>query len=299
MSAASDAIARASAQARAQMDTLDDDSAAQLRQLYEQVIAQLQRDLRAYGDDQGHLRVEVLNAYLRQAIARLDGLSAAQRDLLQQHLSQSAQLGARPWGASGGILPSALPLPLLADAAARFVNQFTAADGLRLSDRLWRLDRGAKERIADVLRRNVVMGRDASRAAAEFLALGQEIPREIQQQLGLDQIDTAGKTIAELLLTGPGNPYANARRVFRTEMNRAHGEAYRAGAGAHPDVIGERFVLSPNHPKADICDEYARADDYGLGPGVYPVGKAPWPAHPNTMSYLEAVFRHEVPDHAR
>ena len=135
------------------------------------------------------------------------------------------------------------------------------------------------------------MGRDASRAVQEFLALGQEVPLALQKQLGLDQVEAAGRTIADSLLTGPGNAYANARRVFRTEMNRAHGEAYQAGAARHPAVIGMRFVLSPNHPKADICDVYARADDYGLGPGVYPIGKAPWPAHPNTMSYLEAVFR--------
>ena len=35
-------------------------------------------------------------------------------------------------------------------------------------------------------------------------------------------------------------------------------------------------------------------DLYGLGPGVYKTGTAPWPAHPNTMSYLTAVFRDEV-----
>lgn len=116
----------------------------------------------------------------------------------------------------------------------------------------------------------------------------------MQQQLGLDKAETLSKTIADVLTQDPNNAYSRALRVMRTELNRAHGEAYRQGAGRHPDVIGERFVLSPNHPKPDICDEYARADQYGLGPGVYPVGKAPWPAHPNTMSYLEAVFRDDA-----
>jgi hypothetical protein len=55
-----------------------------------------------------------------------------------------------------------------------------------------------------------------------------------------------------------------------------------------------KFNLSPNHPRTDICDVHANANLYGLGPGVYPVGSAPWPAHPNTMSYLTAVFRDEV-----
>ena len=286
-----DAIARASRQARAEMESLDEESAAQLQRLYEQVIAQLQADLRAYGDEQGNLRLEVLSAYLRQARARLTTLNELQSALLRGDLRRAAELGANIWGASREILPSALPL--MADAAARFVERFIAADGLQLSDRLWRLTDGAKRHLADTLRRNVVMGRDASRAVTELLALGQEIPPELQRQLGLDKLSSAHQSVADVLLNAPGNAYAKARRVFRTELNRAHGEAYRQGAGAHPDVIGERFMLSPNHPKPDICDTWASADLYGMGPGIYPVGKSPWPAHPNTMSYVEAVFRED------
>ncbi|AZR60628.1 hypothetical protein ELB75_11835 [Eikenella corrodens] len=44
----------------------------------------------------------------------------------------------------------------------------------------------------------------------------------------------------------------------------------------------------------DICDEHAAADLYGLGQGVYPVDECPWPAHPNTFSYTEAVYRDEI-----
>lgn len=287
MSAVADAIARAARQARREMDTLNADAEAQLRTLYEQIIAQLQRDLRVYGDDQGNLRLELLAQYLRQAQARLNGLGAAQRELLLEQIRQAAVLGAEIWHVTGGLAPAILPS--LADAASRFVIQFTAADGLRFSDRLWRLENGAKQALADILRRNILLGRDASRAAAELL--GQPIPLEIQRNLGLDRVEALGKTVADALLRNPNNAYSRVLRVLRTEMNRAHGEAYRQGAGAHPDVMGERFVLSPNHPKTDVCDGYARADHYGLGPGVYPVGKAPWPAHPNTMSYLEAVFR--------
>lgn len=287
---AADAIARATRQARDQMDTLNADAAEELRTLYEQIIRQLQADLRAYGDDQGNIRVEVLQNYLRQAQARLNGLTTAQGELLRDQILSAAQLGADIWGASGGLPPAALPT--LADAAARFVIQFIAADGLQLSDRIWRIDQGAKQQIADTLRRNVILGRDASRAVAELL--GQPIPPELQQQLGLDKVEALGKTLADVLTQDPNNAYSRALRVMRTELNRAHGEAYRQGAGRHPDVIGERFVLSPNHPRPDICDTWASADLYGMGPGIYPIGKAPWPAHPNTMSYLEAVFRDDA-----
>lgn len=70
----------------------------------------------------------------------------------------------------------------LADDAARFVIQFIAADGLQLSDRIWRIDQGAKQQIANVLRRNVLLGRDASRAVAELL--GQPIPRNCNSNWG-------------------------------------------------------------------------------------------------------------------
>ena len=290
MIAVANAIAQAARQARRKMETLNADAEAQLRTLYEQIIALLQQDLRRHSDAQGTLTLELLVHFLRQAQSRWNRWTPEQEKLLLATIDQAALAGASIWGVAGGV--SAAGLPALADAATRFVIQFTAADGLRLSDRLWRLENGAMQQIAETLRRNVLLGRDASRAVADLL--GQPIPLEMQRQLGLNRVEALEKTMADVLLRDPNNAYSRMLRVMRTEMNRAHGEAYRAGAGAHPDVIGERFVLSPNHPKTDVCDDYARADRYGLGPGVYPVGKAPWPAHPNTMSYLEAVFADEI-----
>ena len=84
------------------------------------------------------------------------------------------------------------------------------------------------------------------------------------------------------------------RCPLRTEINRAHGERYKQLARADENVIGLRFMLSPRHPRVDICDEHAAADLYGLGQGVYPVDECPWPAHPNTFSYTEAVYRDEI-----
>lgn len=44
-----------------------------------------------------------------------------------------------------------------------------------------------------------------------------------------------------------------------------------------------------------MCDLYARQNLHGLGPGVYPDRKTcPWPAHPNTLSLVVAVFKGEV-----
>lgn len=44
------------------------------------------------------------------------------------------------------------------------------------------------------------------------------------------------------------------------------------------------------------CDLYAKANLYGLGAGVYPGGEHPYPAHPNTISFITPVFKDEISD---
>ncbi len=287
MTPTAEAIARASATARARLAVLDRATVERLLALYRDAADTLTAEISRYADGAGNLRLEVLRELLGQITAVMGGLRVASRTLLGETLLNAAELGAAVWVTGPSIT-------LLAETAVRFVENFIAADGLKLSDRLWRMDNGALQAVAETLRRNVVLGRDASRAAQEFLARGEAIPPELRARLGLDSAGRLGKTVADTLTTAPGNAYTNALRVFRTELNRAHGEAYQHGAGTNPDVIGMKFNLSPNHPRYDICDLHAKANLHGLGPGVYPVGQTPWPAHPNTMSYLTAVFRDEV-----
>lgn len=45
------------------------------------------------------------------------------------------------------------------------------------------------------------------------------------------------------------------------------------------------------------CDLLAEQNLHGLGPGVYPTREqTPWPAHPNTLSFVVMVFEDEVTD---
>ena len=46
--------------------------------------------------------------------------------------------------------------------------------------------------------------------------------------------------------------------------------------------------------KATAALKAAAANLHGLGPGVYPQGAHPYPAHPQTLSYLEVVFVDEI-----
>lgn len=47
------------------------------------------------------------------------------------------------------------------------------------------------------------------------------------------------------------------------------------------------------------CDLHASANLHGFGPGVYPRGRHPYPAHPETLSYLTVVFGDEITDDDR
>jgi len=120
------------------------------------------------------------------------------------------------------------------------------------------------------------------------------ITPELKQALDEAGAGAVARRLEAGLLANPGNAAMKFRRVLRPEINRAHGERYKQLARADENVVGLRFMLSPRHPRVDICDEHAAADLYGLGQGVYPVDECPWPAHPNTFSYTEAVYRDEI-----
>lgn len=285
------AIKRASAAARAATNDLDATALDELERIYRRAADELATSIRGYAGNDGSVRLEVLQDLLFQIRGRLESLAQTRDQRLAGYMSQAAVLGVRPFESIPTLSAS---LTQVADNALRFTRSFQANDGLQLSDRLWRLDMGARRAVGDAIQSAVIQGHSASSAARDFVERGVSLPPDVAAQLGLNQAERLVRVAGDALLRGEGNPYELARRVFRTEINRAHGEAYRAAAFDHPDVIGTRFLLSPSHPKVDICDMHASVNRYGLGRGVYPKGKSPWPAHPNTLSYEEVVFEDEV-----
>jgi len=290
-------IKRASAIARRDMDQLDARALDDLTEIYQQAIADLQTQIRDYAGTDGNLRLETMRELEAQAQQRLNQLSAARDQLLDNNMISAAQLGIQPYAGQTAIIGTSLAQ--VSNEAVQFVRTFVAEDGLQLSDRLWRLDNHAKEIVARSIESAVIQGHSASRAAQDFLARGAPVPVDIASKMNMARADGVARVVGTELMRPDDGPYANALRLFRTEINRAHGEAYRTAAAAVPDAIGTRFLLSPNHPRVDICDMHAAANLYGLGPGVYPFGKSPLPAHPNTLSYEEIVFRDEITDEDR
>jgi hypothetical protein len=290
------AIKRGSAAARRNMNRLDQQALQELDRLYRNAAAEMSQAIMSYKDQDGNLRVEVLQDMLGQIDGILNELSRLRNGQLDLFLDQAAQLGA---GAYSGALPPAM-ITRVAKEAVSFSKAFVGADGLQLSDRIWRLNQGAKQTVADAIQNSIIQGHSASQAVNEFLSRGSPAPGDLSSKLDMAKAETVAQLVGKTLLRDEGNARINAMRLFRTELNRAHGEAYMLTGEAHPDFGGWRFLLSPRHPALDICDMHAKVNRYGLGAGVYPDrARTPWPAHPNTLSYVEIVFEDEISDEDR
>ncbi|HEY1102990.1 MAG TPA: hypothetical protein VGE70_06145, partial [Burkholderiaceae bacterium] len=295
------AIRRASQQARNSMRELDRGAIDKLLTLYEDTADQVRAAIRAAGDAEDRVSLQQLRPLLRQIEDLVATLGDQRNALLSGQLQDAAQLGTRPYTAQGvaatgldaqAVLDSAAAMRIN-EAAVRFVQEFQA-DDLRLSDRLWRLDQGARETLGRAIGEAVVKGWDASRAAADLVYNGRPVPADLRQRMAGSQVDQLVRA-ADLLVDGNDAEVWKAQRVFRTELNRAHGEAYMAGGEKAAGFAGWRFLLSPMHPKPDICDLLSAQNLHGLGPGVYPTREqTPWPAHPNTLSFVVIVFQDEI-----
>jgi len=68
--------------------------------------------------------------------------------------------------------------------------------------------------------------------------------------------------------------------IARTEANNAFLAGHIEQAKAVPWVIGVKWHLSGSHDRPCECEELARQDKYGLGPGVYPPDQVPDRPHP-------------------
>lgn len=138
------------------------------------------------------------------------------------------------------------------------------ADGLRLSDRLYALDREARRAVLETVAGGIAEGKSA-RALARRLE-------------------------PELARTGVDNVRYKALRIARTELNTAHREAHTASVTdpatgrlrTYVRAIGWR--LSAAHGEPDVCDVWASQDVDGLGAGNYLPGSVPVD-HPNGKCY--------------
>lgn len=148
-----------------------------------------------------------------------------------------------------------------------------------LSDRLWLAKQSDRAAIDRILREAIVAGDDpllaAERLERYLTPLGQKTTTLLPRA-------ASGRDDAK------GN-YA-ARRLARTEVTRAFGQATIQAAELNPFVVGVKWNLSARHPKPDACDRNARGHSRGLEPGVYHPNDAPrYPNHPMDLCFLSPV----------
>ena len=279
--------------AQRSMHNLDATGAGEIERIYRAAAQALRELIGQHADSDGSLSLTQMRGLLQQVEASLQTLAADSASLLDDGLRVASELGAQPFLRAEIEQSALMRLPA---EAVRFVRTFVAADGLQLSDRLWRIERGARDAVVNAIERSVVMGHGAAQAAQEFLTRGQAVPADIQGKLNAANATGAGREVTELMVgsgRAGGGAMAQAARVFRTEINRAHGIAFMSTAEQTPGFNGFQFTLSPVHPKPDVCDELAANDAFGLGKGVYPNMDEflkVWPAHPNTLSFPVAVW---------
>lgn len=287
-------IRKATLVAIAQRDAYVNSSTDDIIALYQKAADDLAAQIR--GDDGRRVEPLELHNLLASMTAVLRRLDTLRDTRLENDLHTLAVMAGMPFG-------EALTFSQrnrIKDEAVKFVQEFVHADGLQLSDRLWRLSRRATDTVSEHLKAAVGNGDDAFHAVMGSLGSGADVPPHIAKAYDASRAGALRQSLRDVMtgspdpVTGGGVVY-QAERLFRTELIRAHGESYMGMAFETDGVRGVRFMLSPRHPKPDICDTHASADLYGLGAGVYPTREScPWPAHPNTFSYVVAVFDDKI-----
>lgn len=276
------------------MTELDVWSAEELRQQFKQAMDDMAKLVLLAGGG-GAVSVASMAALLQALQQRLIRLGAVRDNILDTGIQQAADLGVAPLQ---GRIPG-YSVAAARQSAINHVRDFVDPSKLNLSDRIWRLDRHAEEIVRQAVSNSAMRGDGAAQAARDFLIRGVPVPADIQLARAAAAPGQINTVMADELLTGRGSTLDNTLRVMRTEINRAHTNAYQTAAAGDPDSVGTRFMLSPRHPRVDICDMHARANLFGLGAGVYPHGRSPLPAHPNTLSFEVIVYRDEVSDDDR
>lgn len=293
-------IRAATLRAHRAVEKLDKATLAELIDMYRTAAAAIAEQIKLAGGFRDLIEYTQLQSLRAQVDRILTDLETQRNAMLNKALNHAAQLGAAPWDpyavAQNVETPISAAAMRVSQQAVKFVTTFIAKDGLQLSDRLWRIDNGARQTIANAITRAVVSGQGAAEAARDLLSRGEVVGRDVSDKIKEASATRLSNQI-KAQLAGEASPMTNALRLMRTEINRAHGEAFMIDAEKHPDFAGFKFLLSPAHPAPDICDLLATQNLYGLGPGVYPNRESiPWPAHPNTLSFIAPVFKDEITD---
>lgn len=171
------------------------------------------------------------------------------------------------------------------------------ADGLNLSKRIWRMADEASKNIQKQVMLSLQTGMSAERLKNQILKTSEQvevkIPKYLEQQLKSASPEKMAQEIAKYV---ERKEAYNAKRVARTEIQKAWRGSYMEQVKQLNFVKGVKWNLSKSHSEKCICEDYAFAN-LGLGLGVYPVDAVPnggLPPHPNCFCYLTSVLDENI-----
>lgn len=170
-------------------------------------------------------------------------------------------------------LPSAQVKPIFLERAKVFartyaqdtVRSYAPGTGWKLSERIWNLAGDNLEQIQKILRAGE--GTDAVKLAKALRVYIKE-GRETFAEQYPNMMERMGGRIAK-------NTSYEALRLTRNELSEVYWQGSIEGYKNNDAIEGVKMLLSNSHPKPDVCDRMTQEDQYGLGPGCYPIGMAP------------------------
>lgn len=262
--------------ARKRLDEGEIAAAREIKKIYRRVAKQIADEIA--GAVQGTLRyshLEYLHKVLNEAARQIndDLLKAINKGIYiaVEASTEAAQqtfidLAKEIWAAP--VIKQAFAT--INERAVMALLARTGPDGLKLSDRVWRISQRARNALKVIVEDSVVRGLDARKMA-----------RQVQRYLQ-PGVWTALKEETRKRLGVPRDVSMEAMRLAVTEMHNAFHEGTRMAWSAVPGVQGYYWRLSNWHPITDICDDYASHN----GDGFWAKDQVPIKPHPWCRCYI-------------
>ncbi len=218
--------------------------------------------------------------------AKLHGAETEMRQAIistiqaQQRIGASATQAARALydGYNSGHIIRRQPLPQYLNTITAFARRSDLTDQDRTA--LQRLIRRAR-RQTEIMSADGVPNKSLQTAYRQLLDAVEANDTEAMENAVRTAVEEKSRYVAE--------------RIARTESARAWADGFHARYDTDDDVAAYKWTLSSRHPHYDICDMYAQADLWGLGPGIFPKDKTPiLPVHPHCLCHLSLVYVTEI-----
>ena len=255
---------------------------AEQQKALDRILLQLHRDISKtlldISDGTDLVRPARLRALQVEIQRMVDGAVDGIRDNIARGMAQSIEYGvdARMKGAMAFLYEAApdmaasvpLNFATVNSDAVKAVLSRTYGTEKVFSDRIWDFRKYTQNTISETLTKGIIEGKSAvnlSKDLEPFLVMSDDEMKAFARKWA-ETHDTAWKADWKTR----GRLKYNARRLARTEINNAFREGAVQSAKRAPWVRGLKWNLSSSHPEVDICDDWASADDDGLG--LHPAG---------------------------